>query len=506
MPVPKLSNERCERRNRIAARRDGVNAVPFRFNRDGAERTGGGSDGRPEPFMSPENALRLINEGAGEPLTLEQIYIHYPEAANSNFVGDRFCFLHSSTLRNIAEDADHGFAFMNSHRTGSLSHQSELPYGRTFCGQYEEAGDYRRAVVGLYMLRGQKPNGDSGPSTDDLDAGIRAGTIFDVSVRLHGGEAICDVCGNDVSDYEACDHYPGTTSHMSEDEMALQEARGVPGGCASYTIVDAHCGEVSAVYDGAVPGAGFRKTLKGLQRGAFDKASVAQARAAYGKFLSEGETIDMDEKNILDTIRAGFAELGSTLKAQFTSQPPAPHTPPPPAPPAPATAPVVDTALQARFDAQAAQLAAQAAVIANMQASLEAEKKSAQTEKNLARVEAAVKLYKILPAARPQFESLAKEHPAAFELAMAGIDANGAVVALTGGGRLGADADSPDSTLAAAETQEGNALENFAKEIQEKGGREPNGDFRRSYQDCFKEACKQHKDLAAAHFAGATGN
>lgn len=224
---------------------------------------------------SSSEALGIINglraEGA-EPLTEADVHIHYLEAANDNFVSDRYCFLGEDTLRNIATDAAAGFAFMNSHRTGRGWSPSELPLGRTFCGRYEtlpategeEGSATRRAVVGIYMLRGVTPNGASGPSTDDMHRMIDARTIFDCSVGLIGGEQICDVCGHGVWAYDEeyrylCPHVPGTTYRMTDDEMKAQVAKGVPDGRASYTVANAGCNEVSAVWDGAVPGAGFAK-------------------------------------------------------------------------------------------------------------------------------------------------------------------------------------------------------------------------------------------------------
>jgi len=225
---------------------------------------------------SKTEALSTINAllGDGEdPLTESDVYIRYMEAANDNFVSDRYCFLGESTLKNVATDAAIGFAFMNSHRTGGYGKPAELPLGRTFCGRYEvittegEEGasvSTKRAVVGIYMLRGLKPNGESGVSTDDMNRMIAGRTVFDVSVGVYGGKYTCDVCGHGVWDLDEeyrylCRHVPGSTYNMTDAEIAAQEARGVDGGRASYTLDDAHCNEVSAVYDGAVPGAGFAK-------------------------------------------------------------------------------------------------------------------------------------------------------------------------------------------------------------------------------------------------------
>lgn len=306
MPMTTFSRAACLQRNRLAARRDGVNGAPVRLFRSApdevaSERLITSVYGSAVPMEDPDEALRLINalRPGAEPLTAEQVYLHYAEAANTNFVEDRYLFLDRSTLRNIAKCGSMGVAFMNSHRTGGMSHPSELPFGRTFAGRYEEYTDAggqlaARALVGVYLLRGLKPNGDQGPSTDDLHQLIDGGTLFDVSVGLYGGEAICDVCGNDLDEYDqrggyVCPHVPGTNYSMSAAEIATQKARGVGDGKASYSLCNSSMGEVSAVYDGAVPGAGFRKALSFAREGRFSSADLISCRHAYHTLLARDE-------------------------------------------------------------------------------------------------------------------------------------------------------------------------------------------------------------------------
>ena len=304
--MPEFDKEKCRQRNRIAAARDGVESVPLAF-------------GRVSIDLAASDVMGLINarrpEGSGH-LSESDVYVHWAEAANSSFVGDRFCFLDATTLQNIAADAEAGIAFMNSHRTGGLSHPSELPMGRTFAGRYEETirpdgSPDRRAIVGIYMLRGAHPNGESGPSTDDLHRLISAGTVFDVSVGLFGGETVCDVCANRVRSDE-CRHVPGTHRGMDETAVGAQLARGVKDGKASYTVVGARCGEVSAVFDGAVPGAGFRKALSLARARALSPDVTAEARHAYAALMGKGD-FDMDAESIIDAIKDGFAGLAQKM-------------------------------------------------------------------------------------------------------------------------------------------------------------------------------------------------
>lgn len=282
---------RCGERNAMMGLR-GAECSPIRFFHKGSG--GGGTIVTAEGTLpaSDESALAVINSKVpGKPLTLGQVYIHYLEAASDRFISDRFLYLHRSTLRNVAAEASAGFAFMNSHRTGDLSTPSELPFGRAFVGRFETVNDpsgarVQRSVLGIYMLRGQRPNGANGPSTDDMSAAISGGTIFDVSMGLYGGRKLCDVCGQDFNakDPEGnwlCPHVPGTHRKMSPAQVEAQRARGVPDGLATYTLTDSHAGEVSAVYDGAVPGAGFRKALSLARRGDLTEGDVAELLHAY---------------------------------------------------------------------------------------------------------------------------------------------------------------------------------------------------------------------------------
>lgn len=330
--IPGLSKEKCEQRRRIIAQREEAEGAAIRFlaNANEIEWEPGETAGILPDDM--DSALQLINQklpSGCAALTADDVYIHYIEAASNNFIGDRYAFLSESTLRNIAEDAAAGFAFMNSHRTGSLSTPSELPFGKTFAGQYragiDEQGRERKcAVVGIYMMRNVKPNGESGPSTDDMYAMILGGQVADVSVGLNRGEAICDVCTSLLSD---CSHYPGTRRAMTDDQIETQQSRGVPGGRASYTINNARCGEVSAVYDGAVPGAGIKKVMLGKRMGKLNHREWKEARLSFGSLLGN---FSMDEEILAQLAEAVKSGVQSALDqqaeeaAQGESVPPSP--------------------------------------------------------------------------------------------------------------------------------------------------------------------------------------
>lgn len=307
-----LDREKCQRRNRLIGLRGTAESSRIRFV--GSGQSGGTVIAAVGSLpTSDSQALAIINSKIpGPKLRADDVHLHQMEAASTRYVPDRFMFIHPSTLKNIARDAAEGFAFMNSHRTGDLSTPSELPFGRTFAGQYQTARDptgntIKRAVVGVYMLRGQSPNGQSGPTTDAISAGIDGGTIFDVSMGLYGGQRICNVCQqnfkakDDQGNY-LCPHVPGTHRHMTKEQKDAQKARGIADGVASYSLVDASPGEVSAVYDGAVPGAGFAKARRLAANNQFTRSEWTEVLAAYPTLLQSKGRPQMSGRQLLQRL------------------------------------------------------------------------------------------------------------------------------------------------------------------------------------------------------------
>ncbi len=217
----------------------------------------------------PENAaaaLPLINAAlpAGAlPLTENDVYYHTVEGVNTQYIPSYFMFMDTTTIANTARNGAEGMAFMTRHNWGDLFSAGELPSGKTIAGKHEqvltEGGQVlERAIIGFYMLRAHSPNGAQVANTDELHKGIMGGTIFDVSLTFRSdgyGETICNVCG---MDYNECSHIRGYNDNMTLDEqLYARDVLGVPGGVATIRLVNWYANEVSAVYDGAVAGAGF---------------------------------------------------------------------------------------------------------------------------------------------------------------------------------------------------------------------------------------------------------
>jgi hypothetical protein len=311
---PYKNNAKCQQRNKIARDRYAIETVTFRpvaiidSSEYSSEHLFHSEGGLPE---SEDDVLpvlhRLQPKNAKTLLTADMVYIHYLTAANSNLIADRHAFLDTSTLKNIAKDGMAGIAFMNSHRTGGYSMDSELPFGRTFGGKFEQyllpdGTIHETTSVGAYLLRGITPNGSSGPSSDDMHQMIDGGILGDVSVGLHPdttGWVKCDVCKNDYNSWYGdgrCRHYAGHTESMTDEEIQAQKDRGVPSGACTYRLMDFRMGEVSGVYDGAVPGAGFGR-IAPLFSEAIGGTTISKAKSRMNNF-----TLSKTEKSVVEQI------------------------------------------------------------------------------------------------------------------------------------------------------------------------------------------------------------
>ncbi len=515
MPIPGFDSDKCQKRNLIASKRDGVNALPFTFLNHsdvyktalaGGSRTTGKLPKNDAEAFAMIKATGATNED-GSDLNPEDIYWFPMEAANNSFIPDRFMFMDDSTLKNIASNAMEGFAFMNSHRTGGLSHQAELPFGQTFAGRYEHTDEGTRAVVCCYMLKGLKPNGDSGPSTDDLARMIHAKTIKDVSVGLYGGTATCDVCGADLDMYD-CDHVPGTHYGMNKEQKAAQKARSVPEGKCSYTLVNAYCGEVSAVYDGAVPGAGFRRAASAMKQGGIDPEILSQIESVYAALLSPNNSISTrvgiaepptppkaahssgeEGKPRMELTLEAFQETLEKVLSKFS---PAKHIPDAPAVIVPAV-PVVDESAKNELALLKAHTEELAKMVEDQKLALAQSENAAKLAVFAARVEDAKRKFLITPATGDKVIALAEANLSSAELALDAFEENGPIPGLapTGGKTVTAASLAGGSDAASIAVQLNNAAREYMKTAN------------CSYADAVYHVSRNNPELAQAYLNAA---
>lgn len=197
---------------------------------------------------------------------------------SSNRLDAYYTRMAASTLRNFALDAEAGVAFQNSHATWQLG------FGRSLTGKFVSAGGngVSRVEADFYTVPNLRLHD---VSTDDFITGVRAGILADVSVGFHGGECLCDICGNDMFRSWDCWHIPGIT-------YLIEQAGGIKAEVVcTATIENAHLAEVSVVYDGATPGAAIRKAQMEATNGRLNDAQVRLLEQRYRMRLPDRRVI-----------------------------------------------------------------------------------------------------------------------------------------------------------------------------------------------------------------------
>lgn len=178
-----------------------------------------------------------------------------------------FTHMHESTLRNFAGDATAGVSFLDSHDSYKLG------FGQSLRGEFEK-GDVNRVLADFYTVPGVRFGGKhSYESTDDFIRAVTTGLVRDVSVGFYGGDIICDICGNSLYDWANCPHWPG-------EEYAVGD-QGKETVVATFQITDAHLAEVSAVYDGATPGAMIMRATEMAEAGKLSPEMTRRLEVKY---------------------------------------------------------------------------------------------------------------------------------------------------------------------------------------------------------------------------------
>lgn len=236
----------------------------------------GVTQARVDRVASSAALIALLKERVG--LSDDYLEDHPPYFFRAEISNDRLDAYYThmdpeTTLRNFAADASDGVSFQNSHDWRSLG------FGRSLNGEFKDAARNTGAsvVADFYTVPGLRLNQ---VSTDDLIGGIQSGLIHDVSVGFHGGDILCDLCGLSLYSWD-CWHYPGMEYDADEVEWLADDRTGVATGArrrkkkktdttyvlATATVIDAHLSEVSAVYDGATPGAAILKAQRAVEAG-----------------------------------------------------------------------------------------------------------------------------------------------------------------------------------------------------------------------------------------------
>lgn len=213
---------------------------------------------------------RIIQRAGGElPAGVEEDWFIWSAEISSDRLDAYFTHMSESTLRNFAAEANAGVTFLDSHNARNLG------YGQSLNGVFEFNGEVSRVMSDFYTVPGLRfGSALTYQSTDDFIRAIQARLVRDVSVGFYGGDMICDICGKSFYDWRAgCPHWPG-------EEYAVGE-QGDKTTIATFEIRDAHLAEVSAVYDGATPGAMIQRAQQMAEAGALGPEMARRLEVKY---------------------------------------------------------------------------------------------------------------------------------------------------------------------------------------------------------------------------------
>lgn len=237
---------------------------------------------------------------------------------SSSRVDSHFTHMLDSTLQNFANEAEVGVSFLDSHQ------RRKLGIGYTLTGTFDKS-EIPRVVSDLYTVPGINLGNHSYASTDDFIRAMRAALVRKVSVGFHGGDMICDICGNSFWDFRNCRHWPGRKYTIDGDNGDGEEVT------ATFGISDAHLAEVSAVYEGSTPGAMILRAEGMAQAGLLDGEEIRRLETQYriklptgrrtwttvGE-LSQGSSIEFEikgEKQQMEEIEQQIIEILSKTGA-----------------------------------------------------------------------------------------------------------------------------------------------------------------------------------------------
>jgi|SRR5215471_1340420 len=194
----------------------------------------------------------------------------WPAEISSSRVDSYFTRMAKTSLQNYAAEAEVGVAFQPAHN------HRVLPLGGSLSGTYK--GGQNSGIKSVYSDFYTVPGirfGDT--STSDFIDAVRAGTVKDVSIGFIPGEFMCNICGRDMLTDWNCWHIPGFKYDRENKQGEVIESDVL---CIA-DVENAHLSEVSAVYDGATPGAAILKAQHELDMGRIRQETVNVLETRY---------------------------------------------------------------------------------------------------------------------------------------------------------------------------------------------------------------------------------
>ncbi len=206
----------------------------------------------------------------------------FPAEISSDRLDSHYTHMLDSTLQNFANESNAGVSFLDSHV------RRRLGLGYTLTGAYEKDNGVARVVSDVYTVPGINLGDGSYASTDDFIRAIRARLVRKVSVGFHGGDMLCDICGNSFWNWRECKHWPGRKYTIESENGDNGESKEV---VSTFGIADAHLAEVSAVYEGSTPGAMIIRAEGMAEAGLLDGEEIRRLETQYRIKIPVGQRV-----------------------------------------------------------------------------------------------------------------------------------------------------------------------------------------------------------------------
>lgn len=218
---------------------------------------------------SKADLMKMVRERAQDPSVFDEVEpVFFTARISNNQIDAYFTRMAPSSLRNYAADAKAGISFQDSHRTNCLG------LGYSLDARYVEEGEMAYVEADFYVVPGL-------PDVDAFIRRLRTGIARDVSIGFYGGREMCSICGENMwGSPWRCPHWPGEEYEVEDrDDKGNVTARRTEKAIA--WVEDARLAEVSAVYDGATPGAVILKAQRQVEAGEMTPAVAARLNQRY---------------------------------------------------------------------------------------------------------------------------------------------------------------------------------------------------------------------------------
>jgi hypothetical protein len=207
----------------------------------------------------------------------------------NNQLTDRFTIMTPEMMAKVVQDLNEGRAAFNKLHES----RTALPVGHSVYGKIKDQPDGGKEIHAMMYAAVRRPDGTEFAEGKDLADRYKMGAVRSCSAGVIVGFYKCNICGNDIRDYNKCEHLPGRQYEIDEQPktcIAFMTGHKINDGVAE------DCGiyEVSAVTAGGV-------------------AAASAMTEAFGRY-EDGSDVKEFKKTVID-------DKGIDMRLEFSAAP-----------------------------------------------------------------------------------------------------------------------------------------------------------------------------------------